>query len=93
MIFNNEMYIINGNNNWFQLNEEINSITWDKLLSSINSNNNMSDTIKWSYSLKKLVNKRRPVIIKNSPITNWKAMKLWKNTSYITNSIPTVYIF
>ena len=91
MIFNNQMYIINGNNNWFQLNEEINSITWDKLLSSINSNNNMPDTIKWSYALKKLTNKRRPVIIKNSPITNWKAMKLWKNTSYITNSIPTVY--
>ena len=51
----------------------------------------MSDTIKWSYVLKKLTNKRRPIIIKNSPITNWKAMQLWKNTSYITNSIPTVY--
>ena len=40
--------------------------------------------------MKRLSNKRRFVVIRNSPIKSWKALQLWSNTSYIADTVPNV---
>lgn len=84
---------------WFQLGKEVQSVSWDSLLRSATKKSQSNDTlsvgklnvsVSWSRALKRLSNKRRPVVIRNSPIKSWKALQLWSNTSYIANTVPNV---
>lgn len=46
------------------------------------------ETLEWSESeefLESIKNKAKPVIIKNSPSTKWKALEKWKNDSYLSS--------
>merc|ERR1711871_78744 len=68
---------------WFQLGKEVQSVSWDSLLRSATKKSQSNDTlsvgklnvsVSWSRALKRLSNKRRPVVIRNSPIKSWKAL-------------------
>ena len=90
---------IDSRKDWFQPGQEIQSVSWDSLLRGATKKSQSNDTllvgkmnvsVSWSRALKRLANKRRPVVIKNSPIKSWKALQLWSNTSYIANTVPNV---
>ena len=90
---------IDSRKDWFQPGQEIQSVSWDSLLRGATKKSQSNDTlsvgkmnvsVSWSRALKRLANKRRPVVIRDSPIKSWKALHLWSNTSYIANTVPNV---
>jgi hypothetical protein len=75
-----------NNNAWYDLvgTREIKSVSFKNILVKGGFQEDSQNETEWHRALAKLLRKRRPILIKNSPVSRWAAIDAWKDGDYFT---------